>query len=189
MVADGRDYASGTREDPGSMLMHSCCPPHKFPDGLLACFYSLGTPCSRSAPHWPTLHKLCAVHCFLATSPPLVSPRSRTAPRLSLLAYTHTTCVFFTTYLLPPPHLFLPHYLQSVGTTPVITGKALKTTYHVTESYIEISIDVSVSPSMGVARGCSSDTNSSAGRGGRYALAVQLCRKELGVLARGCSGD
>ena len=32
---------------------------------------------------------------------------------------------------------------QSVGTTPVITGKALKTTYHITEQYIEIDIDVS----------------------------------------------
>lgn len=44
--------------------------------------------------------------------------------------------------------MFLPHSSQSVGTTPVITGKALKTTYHVTESYIEISIDVSVSPGV-----------------------------------------
>ncbi|KAG1680323.1 hypothetical protein FOA52_015413 [Chlamydomonas sp. UWO 241] len=32
---------------------------------------------------------------------------------------------------------------QSVGTTPVITGKALKTTYHVTKQYIEVDIDVS----------------------------------------------
>lgn len=32
---------------------------------------------------------------------------------------------------------------QSVGTTPVITGKALKTTYHMTKQYIEIDIDVS----------------------------------------------
>lgn len=32
---------------------------------------------------------------------------------------------------------------SSVGTTPVITGKALKTTYHVTPQYIEIAIDVS----------------------------------------------
>ncbi|KAG1665198.1 hypothetical protein FOA52_002599 [Chlamydomonas sp. UWO 241] len=32
---------------------------------------------------------------------------------------------------------------QSVGTMPVITGKALKTTYHTTKQYIEIDIDVS----------------------------------------------
>lgn len=32
---------------------------------------------------------------------------------------------------------------SSVGTTPVITGKALKTTYHITKQYIEIAIDVS----------------------------------------------
>jgi len=32
---------------------------------------------------------------------------------------------------------------QSVGTTPVITGKALQTSYHVTKQYIEIDIDVS----------------------------------------------
>lgn len=32
---------------------------------------------------------------------------------------------------------------QSVGTTPVITGKALKTTYHMTQQYIEVDIDVS----------------------------------------------
>ncbi|GFH11115.1 DUF1336 domain-containing protein [Haematococcus lacustris] len=32
---------------------------------------------------------------------------------------------------------------QAVGTTPVILGKALKTTYHVTPQYIEIDIDIS----------------------------------------------
>ncbi|GIM10649.1 hypothetical protein Vretimale_14246 [Volvox reticuliferus] len=32
---------------------------------------------------------------------------------------------------------------QSVGTTPVIIGKALKTTYHCTPTYIEVNIDIS----------------------------------------------
>uniref|UniRef100_A0A6S8KGU1 Protein ENHANCED DISEASE RESISTANCE 2 C-terminal domain-containing protein n=1 Tax=Dunaliella tertiolecta TaxID=3047 RepID=A0A6S8KGU1_DUNTE len=43
------------------------------------------------------------------------------------------------------PHIANGSWLikQSVGTTPVILGKALKTTYHVTPQYIEVDIDVS----------------------------------------------
>ncbi|KAF5830177.1 hypothetical protein DUNSADRAFT_14931 [Dunaliella salina] len=43
------------------------------------------------------------------------------------------------------PHIADGSWLikQSVGTTPVILGKALKTTYHVTPQYIEVDIDVS----------------------------------------------
>mmetsp|Transcript_6312 Transcript_6312/g.13904 ORF Transcript_6312/g.13904 Transcript_6312/m.13904 type:complete len:915 (+) Transcript_6312:68-2812(+) len=43
------------------------------------------------------------------------------------------------------PHIAAGSWMikQSVGTTPVILGKALKTTYHVTKQYIEIDIDVS----------------------------------------------
>lgn len=58
---------------------------------------------------------------------------------------------FSTTFLLTTHTSSLPPRIpplgwvvkQSVGTTPVITGKALKTTYHMTEQYIEIDIDVS----------------------------------------------
>jgi len=43
------------------------------------------------------------------------------------------------------PHIADGSWLikSSVGTTPVILGKALKTTYHVTPQYIEIDIDIS----------------------------------------------
>ncbi|KAG2492963.1 hypothetical protein HYH03_008870 [Edaphochlamys debaryana] len=43
------------------------------------------------------------------------------------------------------PHIASGSWMikQSVGTTPVILGKALKTTYHCTPSYIEVDIDIS----------------------------------------------
>ncbi|EFJ41032.1 hypothetical protein VOLCADRAFT_99063 [Volvox carteri f. nagariensis] len=43
------------------------------------------------------------------------------------------------------PHIASGSWMikQSVGTTPVIIGKALKTTYHCTPTYIEVDIDIS----------------------------------------------
>jgi hypothetical protein len=43
------------------------------------------------------------------------------------------------------PHIADGSWLikQSVGTTPVLIGKALRTTYHITPQYIEVDIDVS----------------------------------------------
>ncbi|GLI71569.1 hypothetical protein VaNZ11_016833 [Volvox africanus] len=43
------------------------------------------------------------------------------------------------------PHIASGSWMikQSVGTTPVIIGKALKTTYHCTPTYIEVNIDIS----------------------------------------------
>ncbi|GAX78760.1 hypothetical protein CEUSTIGMA_g6197.t1 [Chlamydomonas eustigma] len=42
---------------------------------------------------------------------------------------------------------------QSVGTTPAIIGKALKTTYHVTKKYIEIDVDISANTVASYATG------------------------------------
>ncbi len=46
---------------------------------------------------------------------------------------------------------------QTMGTLPVIIGKALKTTYHATDRYIEVDIDVSANPfasyAVGMCRG------------------------------------
>lgn len=62
---------------------------------------------------------------------------------------------------------------QSVGTTPVIMGRKLKTTYHITPKYVEVAVDVGSSSTAQYVTGMVSG-----GEG-------LLCTGELSPAARG----
>jgi hypothetical protein len=65
---------------------------------------------------------------------------------------------------------------QSVGTTPVIMGRKLKTSYHVTPKYVEVAVDVGSSSTAQYVTGMVSGQGSMCGAGPGLQSRRSLCR-------------